>query len=154
MKINFFSVLALTAILFMQCTHSKKEAPGHRIIFNAGDFKVITSAVNKKQKTMSVLFGNAPAVGAALNNANDHQPGEVFTLVTWEEVDNPYWYGATINGKIRLVETIKTSQLANGRLQFDYQIMPGTPSAINEHHAGEADRVSFILSMRPSIFPS
>ena len=45
---------------------------------------VITSMVDKKEKTMSTLYGNAIAAEYARNSGNHHYPaGSELSLVTW-----------------------------------------------------------------------
>eukprot|EP01037_Dinobryon_pediforme_P000864 gene864-869_t len=43
-----------------------------------------------------------------------HQAGEVYTLVTWHQLANPHWYGSNINGRIKIVETVKFSHSPSG----------------------------------------
>jgi len=152
--LRLIAVVTGYMLLCINCNRPNGETSQHRVIFEAGDMKVITVALDKKRKTMSVLFGNALAYDAAKNFPDKHSPGEIFTLVTWEEVDNPNWYGATINGKVQLVEAVETTEAANGGIQFDYEVSHGAPSSINMRGASDDERVQYILSMRSAVFPS
>ncbi|UYQ91723.1 cytochrome P460 family protein [Chitinophaga horti] len=133
MKMQYLlaGLLALTAC---------KETDTHtRIVFDPGDEQMITSRVNKRQETMSVLYGNPSAFNAALKG--DTLPGANYTLVTWKYHDNPLFYGSTINGELLRVERLEV-----GTTAIDYQVEQGTPQARDE-------RVKYILSMQPSMMP-
>lgn len=67
--------------------------------------KVLTSLVDKKEKTMATLYGNDIAVEYA-RNSKDHQypAGSELSLVTWSQKEDIHWYGANIPGEINLLK--------------------------------------------------
>lgn len=70
--------------------------------------KVITSMVDKKEKTMSTLYGNDIAVEHARSSADHHYPsGSELSLVTWIQKEDIHWYGANIPGEIKSIEIVK-----------------------------------------------
>jgi hypothetical protein len=97
-----------------------------REMFDAGDQEVITSFADKS--SMSVLYGKGDTV---------------FTLVTWEQLDHPQWYGSHINGRLKTVETVRL----NEQQTFEYKAVKGiAPENITE-------RINFIVHQQPSVFP-
>jgi hypothetical protein len=52
--------------------------------------KVITSFVNTKDSTMSVLYS----------------AGAEYSLVTWSQRDDPHWFGGRIPGRVQSVKKI------------------------------------------------
>ncbi len=77
--------------------------------------KVITSFVNLRDKTMSILYGNDIAVKSARSGTNaastpaahtTYPPGSILALVTWSQRDDPHWFGGRIPEAIRSVEIL------------------------------------------------
>lgn len=116
---------------------------GKREVFDARGLKVITSFANTHQQTMAVLYGNEAGHTTALKGYRVHVPGEVFTLVTYQQANNKYWYGSHINGEIKSVETVRSGIADN---QLTYTLEQGSV-------AGSATRIAEILSHQPSVFP-
>lgn len=126
---------------------------GQRELFQADGFDLITPFANRKQQTMSILYGNHPAVETSLTDHDLHTPGEIFTLVTWKQTDNKYWYGSFINGPLLGVETVKIIRGPNGSLDTTYQLHDRTApkySIFEDRHA----RIDMILAQRPSVLPN
>ncbi|WP_217606551.1 heme-binding domain-containing protein [Chitinophaga sp. GbtcB8] len=125
-----------------------------RAMFDAGSLQVITSFANRKQQTMSVLYGNAAAKKSALSAYNTHIPGEVFKLVVYKQADNKYWYGSYINGAVESVETVAGTQSAAAAAPLTYQLDQGTaPRDSAGYKMSAANRMAYIFSHRPSVFP-
>ena len=122
MKQFLFSIL-LSTILFA-CKQDERP------LFNAKGLHVVTVFANRMQKTMSVLYGN-----------NDGK----YTLVTYNQANNKYWYGSYINGTIKRVETIDGGQ---------YELEQGAPLTDSVGNVvSNEDRMKDILSHRPAILP-
>jgi hypothetical protein len=122
------------------CRQAVTEADT-REMFNAGDLRVITSFANTQQQTMSVLYGNESARATALSGYQTHLPGEIFQLVVYKQADNKLWYGSHINGALLSVEMITSGD------QLHYRLEKG------HVNAGPAERMAYLFSHKPSVFP-
>jgi Haem-binding domain/Cytochrome P460 len=67
------------------------DVPPTREVFDAGGQEVIAPSVNQREGTVSILYGDTAA--------------RRYTLATWEQVDDPHWYGSHINGRLLRVDT-------------------------------------------------
>lgn len=120
-------------------------------MFDAGGLKVITSFADNGPQTMSTLYGNAIARRAAFAGAvgassdgpiHGLAPGAVYTLVTWKQVKNTYWYGSQINGPLLSVERVSISADS----AVDYKVLKGVvPNA--------SSRLDVIVRQRASVLP-
>jgi len=100
---------------------------------------------------MSVLYGNAAAKKSALFAYNTHIPGEVFKLVVYKQANNKYWYGSYINGAVESVETVASTQSA---APLTYRLDQGAaPADSVGYKMSAANRIAYIFSHRPSVFP-
>jgi hypothetical protein len=118
--------MQIKLLLLIALSVACNDASSTREMFDAGGQEVITSFAGKN--TMSVLYGNG---------------GTVFTLVTWEQIAHPQWYGSNINGRLKTVETVRV----NDNLTFEYKVLKGiAPENITE-------RINFIVHQQPSVFP-
>jgi len=145
---NLF-LLIIMVITASSCSNPSPDKAHTRAIFNAGKLSVITSFANRKQQTMSVLYGNDAAKEYALSSYQVHKSGEVFKLVIFRQADNKYWHGSYINGKLLSEETI-TSDLSH----LVYRLEQGTApvDSLGQQISAEA-RIALILSHKPSVFP-
>lgn len=143
-------IIAGLALLSASCNKPSKTIPAPETIFDSTGLQVITSSFNKKQVTMSVLYGNALAMHTAVEGKKEHVPGEIFTLVTWKQQPSPYWFGANINEKMELIEKVEV----NGSLDFDYvRVIKGTKNIPQELVADRKNRIRFIIDQDASVFP-
>ncbi|HJT73825.1 MAG TPA: hypothetical protein VJ720_07395, partial [Chitinophaga sp.] len=106
------------------CRQPVADKEHTREMFDAKGQHVITLFANRKQQTMSVLYGNKPAQASALSGYKQHVPGEVFTLVTYHQADSKYWYGSYINGAIKSVEQI-TATVSGEGYTLNYKLEQG-----------------------------
>lgn len=124
--------------------------------FNQMGLKVITSAINAKAKTMSVCYGNDLAVNSARAGKQDHYPpGAVIALVTWQQQEDPKWFGGNIPGNIQTVEMIKIPVSADSPGADDYHKFSGkelkeTPKA---EISDQQRRISYISGLRAAVMP-
>src|SRR3978361_1830308 len=97
-------VLIILGIL--GCNRQGTDKAQTREMYDAGVEHVISTFVNSKLQTMSVLYGNEAAKECAIAGYTTHHHGEVFTLVMYKQANNKYWYGSYINWTLKSVETV------------------------------------------------
>jgi hypothetical protein len=128
--------------------------PPTREMFDAGNLEVIAPSMNKAQGTMSILYGNNAARQASLDSSNRHKPGEVYTLATWEQVNDPHWYGSNIDGQLKSVETVSILPASDGGVSVEYKVVKGSgPKDASGHPIDRQERIGFILDQQPAVFP-
>ena len=113
--------------------------------------KVITSSFNRKNKTMSTLYGNDLALQTAIAGNISYPAGENFTLVTWKQQEDDRWFGARIPGDLLSVEVIKTT--GAGHAAISYQKFEGNDLSITSDTLHQQERIKYILAQKPSIMP-
>lgn len=113
--------------------------------------KVITSSINRKQATMSTLYGNDPAFKHTLTNADSSYPdGSVLALVTWKQQEDQHWYGANIPGELQSIEVVKINGTTTTYEQFSGSTL--TPAA-NTDTSLVNRRTRYILAEKPIVTP-
>ncbi|HWZ50372.1 MAG TPA: hypothetical protein VNW54_02800 [Granulicella sp.] len=118
--------------------------------------RVITSSVDRQRHTMSTLTGNDLAVDSARAAASSPYPaGSVLTLATWEQRDDPHWFGARIPATPKTVETVTVTRGANAQLTANYQVFAGSPlrPLTQVDAAQSATRRDYILAQHASVMP-
>ncbi|GLU53713.1 cytochrome P460 family protein [Dyadobacter frigoris] len=149
--LSFLATLILTGCSKENLYNESASLADSTKITQVLEGKVITSMVDKKEKTMSTLYGNDIAVEHARNSVDHHYPiGSELSLVTWSQKEDIHWYGANIPGEIKSIEIVK------------YQ---APDSAILEYykgknlHLGKRDfetavkRIEFISGQRAAVLP-
>lgn len=117
--------------------------------------KVITSWVNKQDSTMSTLFGNDVAWQYARRNVEMRYPaGAVLSVVTWEQQEDPRWFGGKIPQRPKTVEFVTVS----GPEGFRYERYEGSPLkkvVITNFEDLDAatKRGAYLLSQRAAVMP-
>jgi hypothetical protein len=154
LNIMKFFLLLLINLCALACNNPTPDKAHKREIYNAGGQQVITSFANRKLQIMSVLYGNKAAKEFVVCGYTTHHPGEAFTLVVYKQANNKYWYGSYINGAIKSVETVSALS-ADGKINsLTYKLQQGhAPTDSLGGRIAAADRISFILSYQPSVFP-
>jgi hypothetical protein len=128
---------------------------------NPMHWKVITSWIDQTQPdprypshgAMSTLFGNDQAIAYARSNVGKAYPaGSVIALVTWEQQEDPRWFGGNIPKTPRSVEFVT---MASGQSAFHYQKYAGSPLKIvaDEQGASPNSQADFLLSQRAAVMP-
>lgn len=118
--------------------------------------KVITSWIDKQASTMSTLFGNDIAVSyARTNTQHDYPPGAVLYLATWNEQEDPRWFGGNIPAAPKSVEVVTVSADSGHHPVYSYQQYEGSPLKQIAQQQGPApnDRAVYLLSQRSAVFP-
>jgi hypothetical protein len=128
--------------------------PPTREMFDVNGLEVIAPSMKNAQGTMSILYGNGAARQATLDSSNGHKPGELYTLATWEQVNDPHWYGSNLNGRLESVETVSVLPASSGGVFIEYKLVKGArPKDASGHVIDPQDRIGFILNQRPAVFP-
>ncbi|WP_213803968.1 cytochrome P460 family protein [Granulicella sp. dw_53] len=112
--------------------------------------KVITSWVDKRDSTMSTLYGNDAAVNYARRNAEMKYPaGSVVSLVTWNQQEDGRWFGGKIPATPKSVEVVSVGT------GYSYQRFEGSPLKRVENTEGAApnERAAYLLSQRAAVLP-
>ena len=101
--------------------------------FKSLQLKMVTSTVNKKLSTMSVLYGN--------------EVTKVAALVTWRQQPDKRWIGGNIPGELLSVEMLKPAPDAKEM----YTKFTGAELALVTDTISRRTRINFIRSLRPSV---
>ncbi len=123
---------------------------------NASEWNVITSSIDRRQSTMTTLYGNSIAVRYARGSSqHDYPPGSELSLVTWAEREDPHWFGANVPGELKSVELVRVAGSTDNKASYSYERYEGSPlvrtSAYEGHSAG--GRAAFLLSLRAAVMP-
>ncbi|HTD41693.1 MAG TPA: hypothetical protein VK671_13785 [Mucilaginibacter sp.] len=160
MKKTIYLMIAGAALFLNACSNpaenieviNTKASLTPSFNFNRLGLRVIASSINKKQRTMSILYGNKAGLNAVGTGAKEISDGGVLTLVTWNQQEDAHWYGANIPGDLLSVELIKTKK-NNNQVLFDYSRFEGKNLVLNTDTTGQSKRLKFILGQRPSVMP-
>ena len=162
-KLMPFGKTALFETTCYNCHHELARETGYvfdvplpptREMFDAGNLEVIAPSMNKGQGTMSILYGNSAARQSTMDSSKRHKPGELYTLATWDQVNDLHWYGSNINGRLKSVETVCFSAASDGGLSVHYNLVKGAePKDVGGHKIHRQDRIRCILNQRPAVFP-
>jgi hypothetical protein len=165
-RLSPFATLA--ALLLVAGCSQQHAAPSETDLFNQQaalpasvpvpvlENRVIASSVDRQQHTMSTLTGNNIAVTSARAATTSAYPeGSVLTLATWNQRDDPHWFGARIPATPKTVETVTITRGANGQLLPTYQLFAGDPLRFVAHPdpTQSAARQADILAQRTSVMP-
>jgi hypothetical protein len=122
---------------------------------NPLQWRVITSWIDKRDSTMSTMFGNDVAVQYARTSAGPAYPaGAVLSVVTWEQQEDSRWFGGKIPEKVKFVEFVMVS--STGR--YSYQRYEGLPLVkVTANNFDELDaiakRVVYLVAQRAAVMP-
>jgi hypothetical protein len=114
--------------------------------------RVITSWVNKKDATMSTMFGNDVAVQYARTNAEKMYPaGAVLSVVTWSQQEDSRWFGGSIPRKTTAVEFVSVT----GPGAYSYERYEGSPlkEVAGVQGSDPKDRAAYLLAQRTAVMP-
>jgi hypothetical protein len=114
--------------------------------------KVITSWIDKKDATMSTLYGNDVAVQYARMNAAMMYPvGSVLSAVTWGQKEDPRWFGGNIPAKANSVEFV----IVTGLGAYSYQRYEGSPlkKVASVEGNDPKSRAAYLLAQRAAVMP-
>jgi hypothetical protein len=114
--------------------------------------KVLTTFINRKAGTTSVLYGNPLALREAAGLNKEVVGGEIFTLVTWKQQPDTHWFGAQIPGDFLSAEQLKTDS-AGQAVVLNYRRYEGNRFVPDSDTLYKSGRIRFILAQRPSVMP-
>jgi hypothetical protein len=123
---------------------------------NPLQWKIITSAIDKADSTMSTLYGNDLAVRYARSNSQHNYPtGSVLSLVTWTQREDDRWFGAKIPDRVKSVEFVGIDVAADGRPSYSYREYQGAPLTMVSEQKGFTpnDRTANLLAQRAAVLP-
>jgi hypothetical protein len=122
---------------------------------NPLEWKVITSFINTKNKTMGTLYGNYKAFYYASHHAENNYPeGSILALVTWHQVSDKHWFGANIPGAIRSVELLQFETSTSNLPKPLYTKYEGHPLKLRTEDKTEiSKRTIFIMKQKKSVIP-
>ena len=122
---------------------------------NPLEWKAIESSIDRRESTMSTLYGNDAAAQCARRGGRDYPAGATLALVTWTEQDDPLWFGGKIPGPAKSVEFVRVTPGEGGRPSYAYEKYQGTPLAPAPPLDGQASeaRAAYLLSLRAAVLP-
>jgi hypothetical protein len=123
---------------------------------NPLQWKIITSAVNHADSTMSTLYGSDLAVSYARSNLRHNYPtGSALSLVTWTQREDDRWFGAKIPDRVKSVEFVFVDAAEDGRQSYSYRQYEGAPLTMVSEQKGSApnDRTAYLLAQRAAVLP-
>ena len=131
---------------------NQDAAPVGELPSNPLQGKVITSWVDRKESTMSTLFGNDVAWQYARMNAEMQYPaGSVLSVVTWEEQEDPRWFGGNIPQGAKVVEFVTVTSPGT----YSYQRYEGSPlkKVASVEGNDPRGRAAYLLEQRAAVMP-
>ncbi len=118
--------------------------------------KVITSWIDKKNSTMSTLFGNDLAIQAARQGTIDNYPsGSILSAITWRQQEDARWFGGKIPAEPVSVEIVTVGATQGKGASYSYQRYEGRPLkevALADSSVSQA-RTKYLLQQRASVMP-
>jgi len=118
---------------------------------------VITMFVDPKDHTMATLFGNDEAMQAVKGGRTKkgfvpaYPAGSVLALLTWNQREDPHWFGARVPDNPQSIEFVETDASGNGRA---YQCYAGP--LLKEHIVPIEEgkkRSGILLNLVPATLP-
>ncbi|WDF57266.1 hypothetical protein [Mucilaginibacter sp. KACC 22063] len=157
---SIFKIIVAAIAVFSSCKpapnadeliNQKASLPDH---FKLSELhqKVITSFINNRNHTTSILYGNEKALSSASSDKLNELPGESFTLVTWKQQDDAHWFGARIPGDLISAERLDLTD-SNSRISYNYQRFSGKDLVKLADTTENSERIKFILNQKASIIP-
>jgi len=160
MKLQIIALLFLS-IAMGSCSGKKspdeiingKASLPQALNWEKAGYKVISSYIDQKDSTMSILYGNDLARKTFIATENRLVPGEMLALVTWKQKADENWFGANIPGSVKTIELIKTSDNNNGATSIAYNQYKGKEFTPSNDTTNNQARIKYIFSQQPSVMP-
>jgi hypothetical protein len=105
-----------TVLFATECVNCHKPLKDNDFVFTKPlslkedplKWKVITTLIDKKNKTMSTLYGNDIAFQYARRpNGTAYPEHAELAMVTWNQQADDHWFGANIPAQIKSIELVK-----------------------------------------------
>lgn len=149
--LSFLATLILTSCSKENLYNESASFADSTKISQVLEGKVITSMVDKKEKTMSTLYGNTIAAEYARSSAEHQYPvGSELSLVIWSQKEDIHWYGANIPGEIKSIEIVKYQAPDSAILEY-YE--GKTLQSAKPDFATMVKRIGYISSQRAAVLP-
>jgi hypothetical protein len=103
-------------------------------------------SVDDSARTMAALF----ARGRREPGATPDGPGADLSLVTWEQRDDPHWYGARIPGSIVSLETVTLPDAPEASATYGYYAGQSLKRSAPPGGASDETRIAAILAHNPA----
>lgn len=145
--------ISLFALIIFGCGKTKFARLAPETLYDVNNLKVVKSIINNKKGTISVLYGNDPALKMAMDPMQQVRAGAEFTLVSWNQKPMPQWYGTNMNKDIYSVETVKVLRRNAQALTFDYEFQTGPGIKPGDLRADKDKRIGFIITQQAAVFP-
>lgn len=154
------STLFIAALFLFSCgAHQQKEelintkaSIPETLDLSGKHLKVITTMLNRRDSTTSLLYGNEIAYQSAMQHLKNPSPGEQFTLVTWKQQADQHWFGANIPGDLSAVEILEVGNNQQ-KTELHYKKLLGKSLTPVTDTSGTSKRVNFIVSQEASLTP-
>lgn len=146
MKKILLIIVSICAI-FTACKIDEPDKDLHRVVFDPGNLKFISTSLNITKETSTALYGNQEALESLTNENNQPKPNSEFKLVTWKYHENPQYIGGTITGELLSVETMNTDKNGN----ISYSVKNSSEKEKIQPHKEE--RIKYIMSYKPVVRP-
>lgn len=130
------------------------EAPiaASTLPMNPLSWRVVTSFANRNDHTMATLYGNDAAIESA-RAGGAYRDGAVLSLVTWQQREDPHWFGGNIPAAPLRVEFVKASG-GTSPMRWNYSRYEGKPlHAVDTTAEAQAQRISFLTSQHAALMP-
>ncbi len=146
MKKILLIIVSICAI-FTACKIDEPDKDLHRVVFDSGNLKFISTSLNTTKETSTALYGNQEALESLTNKNNQPKPNSKFKLVTWKYHENPQYIGGTITGELLSVETMNTDKKGN----ISYSVK--NSSEKEKTQPNKEERIKYIMSYKPVVRP-
>ncbi|MBO9658269.1 MAG: hypothetical protein J7527_05535 [Chitinophagaceae bacterium] len=140
-------------IIAVSCKQNMRPVLAPEYLHHENALQVITSVINNRDSTISIIYGNDRAIDFARNKQSLHRAGEKYVMVTSAQKPMPHWYGTNMNGVVLTVEYVTTISDKGGSVVLDYKIQHNNPGAVVGESFGNISRVEFITSQQAAVIP-
>lgn len=134
----------LLLLLFAACKQQAGAVFAPEYLHPENGLQVITSLINNKDSTLSVIYGNraARAQGRA----------DKYVMVTAHLRRMPQWYGTNMNGEIICIETLTPASVYDRGAGYTYT-KQNSHGALLPATDNQAARIAFIISQPAAVYP-
>ncbi|RBQ11747.1 hypothetical protein DRW42_00255 [Pedobacter miscanthi] len=122
-------------------------------LFDAKGQRLISSLIDSKKGTISVIYGNEIAIKAAGNHSPKALAGAEYTLVTWKQKEMPGWYGTNMNGDLYSIETLKVQGKNQQQIHLEYLFKAGHTYPKGAEAPERNGRINLITNQPAAVFP-
>ena len=135
-----------------QILNTGASIPASTLPMNPLGWRVLTSFANRSEHTMATLYGNDAAI-ESVRNGGRYRAGAVLSLVTWQQKEDPHWFGGSIPAAPVRVEFVQASGSLSP-LRWNYSRFEGKPlRAVAISTEIEAQRVNFLTAQSAATMP-